>query len=75
MIIDELVAVLGFKLEGEADRRKFERGLKRAERSVDEFSRNVNAFARRAVMSIGAIGTALGVSLSVKSIVGVNAQF
>jgi hypothetical protein len=74
MIIDELVAVLGFKLEGEADRRKFEQGLKRAEGSLNKFSQSVTDFSRKAVLSIGAIGGALG-AVFAKSVVGVNAQF
>ena len=42
--IDELYAVLGWKLEGEQNLKKYQAGLKNVENQIDAFVKRVGAF-------------------------------
>ena len=69
-VIDELIAVLGYRLEGEADRAKFQRGLDDLTRGFDDFAAKAANFA-----AIAAGAVAAGMGALAKSVIGVSAQF
>lgn len=58
MIVDELIAVLGYDLKGEADRRRFEAGLDRLRARMQGFA---VAATRFGVIAAGAAATGFGV--------------
>lgn len=64
MIIDELIAVLGYDIRGEGELAKFNRGIDQAERNARQASRAINA------MGV-AIGTFVG-NLATQAFVGLG---
>ena len=62
MIVDELVAILGFDVRGEGELRKFNQGLDGAERKARSFSSTLVALGGAAVAALGglAIGRQVG---------------
>jgi hypothetical protein len=70
MVVEELIALLGFDLRGEGDLRKFQSGLDNATRSLGNFARTAAVFA-------AAAGTAIvaGTAAMAKSVVDVGSQF
>ena len=59
-VIDELIAVLGYRLEGEADRAKFQRGLDDLTRGFDDFAAKAANFA---AIAAGAVAAGMGARL------------
>lgn len=59
MIVDELIAVLGYDLRGEDDRRRFQRGLDALNNRVRAFS---VAATRAAVIAGGALAAGMGIA-------------
>lgn len=70
MIVEELVAVLGYDLRGEGDLRKFNQGIKGAERRLAAFAAAATRYGAIAGAAIGA-----GVTLLGRSIINTSAQF
>ncbi|MCQ1778239.1 tape measure protein [Neorhizobium galegae] len=70
MIIEQLVAALGFDLTGESDLRRFNAGLDNAQRKLAGF-----AAAAVRVGAVAATAMAGGMAALGKSVVGVSAQF
>ena len=70
MIVDELIAVLGYDLDGEGDRRRFEAGLA-------SLRSNIRGLATVAAAAGAVIGTAVvaGVGLAGRSVIQTSAQF
>lgn len=70
MIVDELVAILGFKTEGEADLKRFNEKLKRAEKQATAFGAALGKG-----MAIAGAAVAAGMSALGVSVIKTNAQF
>lgn len=70
MIIDELVAVLGYDLRGEANLARYQAGIKRAESSL-------TAFAAAAARVGAVVGAAVGAGMAYvgKSVIATSAEF
>lgn len=63
MIIDELIALLGFETKGEENLRRFKDGMDRAQKSFESFANRVNDISRKITLGLVAIGTAAGAAL------------
>ncbi len=63
MIIEELAASLGFKIEGEDNLKRFGDGIKEAGEELKGFAQKANEYGRKAAIGIGAIGAAAGAAL------------
>lgn len=70
MIIEQLIAALGFDLQGEADLKRFKQGMDSAEKSVSAFTARLVAFG--AAAGVAAAG---GLAALSKSVIDVSAQF
>ncbi|MFY0735612.1 tape measure protein [Aurantimonas sp. NFXS3] len=75
MIVDELVAILGFDVRGEGELRKFNQGLDGAERKARSFSKTLVALGGAAIGALGGLAIGRQVGEFVSSIATVNAQF
>jgi hypothetical protein len=75
MIVDELIAILGFDLRGEGDLRKFEQGMKGAERGAKGFASSLTKLAGVAAAAFGGLQLGRMAGNFVASIATVNAQF
>ncbi len=64
MKIAELIAELGFDLKGEADLRRFEDGMRRAEVGLVGFVGKIEQFGKAAVLGISAIGVGIGATVA-----------
>lgn len=69
-VVDELIAVLGFDLEGEANARKFQSTLDRVDGKMRKFAGGVAKYGTIAVTAMGAATAALG-----KSIISTTSEF
>ncbi|MCD1645244.1 tape measure protein [Aurantimonas coralicida] len=74
MIIDELVAVLGFEIQGEENAKRFQAQVKGMEKRLNGFADETVKIARRATMAVGALTAGLGAAFG-KSIISTSAQF
>jgi hypothetical protein len=63
MIIEELAAVLGYKIEGEDNLKRFSDGIKEAGEGLKGFAQKASEYGRAAAIGIGAIGAAAGAAL------------
>jgi phage tail tape-measure protein len=70
MIIDQLVAQLGWDLTGEQDLKKFKQGMTDAERGLSQFAARMGTFAIAAATAFAGGMAALG-----KSVVSTSAEF
>lgn len=70
MIVDELIALLGYRLTGQGDLNKFNSGIKGAERNLAAFAATAARWGAIAGAALGA-----GAVLFGKSIISTNAQF
>ncbi|WP_116082117.1 tape measure protein [Tropicimonas sp. IMCC34011] len=70
MIVDELIAIIGYDMRGEADRRRFEA-------SLDNLNRKMNTFATVAGRAVAVAGAAVATGLGFmgRSVVNTAAQF
>lgn len=75
MIVDELVAILGFDVRGEGELRKFNQGLDGAERKARSFSTALVALGGAAIGALGGLAIGRQVGDFVSSIATVNAEF
>jgi hypothetical protein len=75
MIVEELIAVLGFDLRGEGDLRKFDQGMDRAERGAKGFASSLTKLAGVAAAAFGGLQLGRMAGNFVASIATVNAQF
>ena len=58
-IIDELVSILGYKIEGQENLRDFKRGMSDAEKSTKGLAQGITSMARGAVAGMAALGAAV----------------
>lgn len=63
MIIDELVAALGFKLEGEDNLKRFQEGIDRTQKQLETFASRVADIGRRVALGIAGFATAATAAL------------
>lgn len=70
MAIDELYAVLGWKVEGEANLKRYQAGLKRVESQIDAFVTRAGAFA----VALGTVAAGAAAAFG-KSVISTSAQF
>jgi hypothetical protein len=70
MIVDSLFALLGFKIEGEQDLKKFQSGLDKLEKSCYNVGRGISLMA--AAASAAAVA---GIGFLAKNVISVNAEF
>ena len=70
MIVDELVAILGYDVRGEGELRKFNAGLENAQRKASAF-----AAALVRIGAIAATAAAAGMAALGKSVISTSAQF
>lgn len=79
MIVDELIAILGFDLRGEDDLKRFNDGLDKAENGARQFAGAMGRIGIAVAGAFAAIGGAQaigrGISSFVSSIATVNAEF
>ena len=69
-IVDELIAVLGFKLTGEEDAKRFEDRIDRMGKGLDNFARKAGRFTAAAGVLVGT-----GLGILGRSVVNTSAQF
>lgn len=69
-IVDELVAILGYKIEGEAQAKKFEMTLNNIAKRADKVAKGLGRISGYAALATGAAFGLLG-----KSVVGTTAKF
>lgn len=70
MIVDELIALLGYKVDGEAELRRFNQGIEQASHRLSQFAAAAGAFAALAGVAVAAGLGALG-----KGVITTSAQF
>lgn len=70
MIIEKLVAELGWDLTGEADLKRFKQGMSDAEKGITAFAARAGA-----VMAAAAAAVAVGMGALAKSVVSTSAEF
>lgn len=63
MVVEELVALLGFEMRGEQNLRRFNKGLAVAERRANEMARTIGRWGAAVGAAVGAAGAALSVSV------------
>lgn len=69
-IVDELIALLGYKIEGEEDLKKFQKSMDQLEKKVEDVGRRIGNFAKYASVAVAGAMTALGYS-----VIQTSAQF
>lgn len=69
-VIEELVALLGWDLTGEEDLKRFNKGLRDAERGLESFARQASLFAAAAATAFAGAMTVFG-----KSVISTSANF
>ena len=70
IVVEELIGRLGWDLQGEGDLKRFQSGMKDAERGLDSFIKTAGMFAAAIGAAVGAGMAALG-----KSVISTSAQF
>lgn len=77
MIVDELIAVLGYDLRNEQDLKKFKRSIDGAEKQIHGFSGGIGKFAAGAALAFAGFGAAAaaGISKIAMPILETGAQF
>lgn len=63
MIVDELIALLGFETKGEENLKRFRDGIESAHRDFEDFANKVNDLSSKVALGLAAIGTAASVAL------------
>lgn len=58
MVLEELIALLGFEVEGEENLRRFQSNLDGAKRRLDSFAKGAAEVGRKVALGMAAIGTA-----------------
>lgn len=69
-IVDELIAVLGFDLEGEANAQRFQSALDRVDKRMQSFTRGVAKYGSIVSAALGTVFAATG-----KSVISTSAEF
>ena len=69
-VIEELVALLGWELTGEEDLKRFQNGLGKAQRGLENFSRQMSVLAVTAATAFAGAMTVFG-----KSVISTSANF
>lgn len=69
-IVDELIAILGYEIKGEADRKRFEKSLNDMGNKVNVFANRVGKAAAAASVAIGGLSAVFG-----KSVISTSAEF